>query len=219
MSLATKFQLSILFILAGIECCAVDLPLQKPYFSGYHLTISDSHKFVWFRNAKVCTRTIYHLLNTEYSINGGHIKFDPRKYKKYFKFAFVRNPWDRVVSCYFNKVVTKSHPPFAICYGKSFEEFVYFINSCDLTQVDIHIQLQTKLIPLEHVDFVGRMERFSKDIKYVLKRIGMNCGEIQRYNASKHEHYSQYYNNITRRIIADKYKADIEAFGYQFEDL
>lgn len=185
----------------------------------YFMTVSEAHKFIWFRNAKVCTRTIYQILNgnTQFVWNSG--EFQSQKYRKYFKFAFVRNPWDRVVSCYFNKIVTKRHPPFSLCYGKSFEEFVYFINSTDLAEADIHIRLQTKLIPLEHLDFIGRFERFSEDLNYILGKIGINHSTIPKKNSSSHEHYSKYYNSITRKIIAEKYKADIKAFGYQFESL
>lgn len=188
--------------------------------ASYNMTISDSGKFVWFRCAKVGTRTINAVLGKQIAglQHESRVPFNSAKYKKYFKFAFVRNPWDRVVSCYFNKVVTQCHPPFAICYGRTFEEFVYFINGCDLTKGDIHIRLQTVLIPLEEVDFIGRLENFSEDLRYVFGRIGIRCQTIPKKNRSSHEHYSKYYNNITKKIIAEKYKADIKAFGYVFED-
>ncbi|MCE5318656.1 MAG: sulfotransferase family protein [Parachlamydia sp.] len=183
----------------------------------YNMTVGDG--FVWFRCAKVGTRTIYNILSTQAVLvkNQSRIAFDPIRYKKSFKFAFVRNPWDRMVSCYFNKVVTQCHPNFALCFGRSFEEFVYYINSCDLAKSDIHIRLQTELIPIEHVDFIGRMESFSEDLGYVLNKLGIRYRTIPRKNRSSHEHYSKYYNNITRKIIADKYKADIKAFDYRFE--
>lgn len=188
--------------------------------ASYNMSVSDSGKFVWFRCAKVGTRTINSILmnQTVGLQNYSRVPFDPQIYKKYFKFAFVRNPWDRVVSCYFNKVVTQSHPPFAICYERTFEEFVYFINGINLAKADIHIRLQTELIPLDQVDFIGRMEQFSKDLGYVLKKLGIRYPvTLKKRNSSSHEHYSKYYNNITKKIIADKYKADIKAFGYQFE--
>jgi hypothetical protein len=33
----------------------------------------------------------------------------------------------------------------------------------------------------------------------------------------RERHYTEYYNGKTRAIIAEKFKVDIEHFGYQFE--
>lgn len=187
----------------------------------FNITASDEYNFVWFRVAKVGTRTIYQILREQqvpYTIKGVRIPFLPQENKKKFKFAFVRNPWARVVSCYHDKVVNKALRTMTKCYDKDFDFFVDFIAKKDLTRADVHIKLQTRLFPLNEVDFVGRMENFEEDLQYVLKQIGIECPRIPHKNVSRHKHYSTYYNERTKAIIAEKYRADIEAFGYEFEE-
>lgn len=186
----------------------------------YNITASDDNNFVWFRVAKVGTRTIYQILrenNVPYSIKGVRIPFLPAEHQKQFKFAFVRNPWARVVSCYHDKVVNEALRTMKKCYGKDFDFFVDFIAKKDLTRCDVHIKLQTSLFPIHEVDFIGRMENFEEDLQYVLKQIGIDCPRIPHKNVSRHKHYSHYYTERTKAIIAQKYRADIEAFGYEFE--
>lgn len=186
----------------------------------YNITTSDANHFVWFRVAKVGTRTIYKILkdhNIQIAQDGYSIPFNPNSHDNYFKFAFVRNPWDRVVSCYFNKIVARCYPTFSECYGKSFEYFVDFIDRLNLSVADVHIRLQTKLIPLDQVDFVGSLENFEDDLNYVLKTIGLENVTIPKINATSRDHYSKYYTKRTANIIARKYQEDIEAFGYIFE--
>jgi hypothetical protein len=145
--------------------------------------------------------------------------FNPLKYSNYFKFGFVRNPWARIVSCYFNKVVSKEKrmSGFKECFGKDFDYFVDFINRTDLSTANRHIKLQTKLLPLTHIDFIGRLENFDKDMGHIGKVLGLRIVKVSKQNKTKHLHYSQYYTERTKRIIAEKYKEDIEAFGYTFE--
>ncbi len=192
---------------------------QKP--QRFNISASDAHNFVWFRVAKVGTRTISKILrdnSVPYSAKGMRLPFKPKKYQQHFKFAFVRNPWARVVSCYFNKVVTQVHRPFSECFDKDFDFFVDFIAKKDLKKADIHIRLQTRLFPADEVNFIGRLENFSEDLQKVFHIIGVPCPEtIPHKNRSRHKHYSSYYNERTKQIIADKYKADIDAFGYEFE--
>ena len=186
----------------------------------YNLTISDNPRYVWFRVAKVATRSIYQVLeNNEaaFTVNSFNIPFDPIKYKNHFKFAFVRNAWSRAVSCYFDKVVSRNNPRYKSCFGKSFAFFVDFISKQDLTKGDPHIRLQSKLFPISEMNFIGRMEKFEEDLKFVCREIGLESGEVPKKHVTKHKHYSTYYNATTRSMIGRMYKEDIDNFDYEFE--
>jgi len=186
----------------------------------YNITSSDENRFVWFRVAKVGTRTILDILkkNSKVSIHGSNVIYDKRKFKNYFKFAFVRNPWDRVVSCYQNKIVEKMKPDyFGECLGKSFEYFVKFIQKENLSKSNRHIRLQSRLFPCNDVDFIGRFENFNSDVKFVLNKIGMGVKDIAKLNTSgRKKNYRDYYNENTREIIRKKYAKDIKIFKYSF---
>jgi hypothetical protein len=70
---------------------------------------------------------------------------------------------------------------------------------------------------VDEVDFIGRLENFAEDLKLVTDTLGFKLEEIPKKNATKRPHYSHYYNEKTKQIIADKYKKDIKAFDYEFE--
>lgn len=204
-----------------------DGSFDKPQTTFY--AVNDEHKFIWFRVHKVGTTTIKQLLKKNeisFSLFNHHPEqFDLTDYANYFKFAFVRNPWDRIVSCYSDRILNKNtakHSNLKECFDKDFEYFVDYIDRQDLTTANRHIRLQTSLIPVNEIDFVGRIENFAADLAYVFKTVGIRDKEVRQQqlpkrNATDHKHYSQYYNERTKEIIARKYKEDIEAFGYEFE--
>lgn len=189
----------------------------------YLVGISKKHKFVWFRVAKVGSSTIRTVFRKKFvrmPIYEEDFSFNPKEYKDYFKFAFVRNPWARIVSCYCQKVEDKTSAwkhYYGECFDKGFDYFVDFVAKKDLTTADRHIRLQTSLIPVHDVDFIGRLENFEEDFKYVLSVLKLHHCKIPKKNSSSHAHYSRYYNERTKAIIAEIYKSDIETFGYQFE--
>ncbi len=208
-------------VCSGSKCVAytdkTPRHLQNP--PAFNITASDEQKFVWFRVAKVGTRSILEMLDTHTNLSqsGYNLPFVAKKYKTYFKFAFVRNPWDRVVSCYHRQVLPKNIPFYKECWDKDFDFFVNFINKQDMERCDVHMRLQTTLFPLNDVDFIGRFENFATDLRHVFVKIGLPDVEIVHRNGSEHAHYSTYYNKTTKAIIAKKYRKDIETFNYHFE--
>lgn len=193
------------------------LKRQSPVL--YNITASDTHRFVWFRVAKNGTRTMLNIFQKyiPLSVNDFKVPYRSKDYEGYFKFAFVRNPWDRVVSCYCNKVLPKNHNAFQECFDKDFDYFVNFINKQDLHLTDPHIRLQSTLFPLNEVDFIGRFETYTQDLKYILSLFNLDHVPIDKKNFTNRQHYSTFYNEKTKNIIAKKYKLDIDNFDYFFE--
>lgn len=150
-------------------------------------------------------------------------------WNSYFKFAFVRNPWDRLVSWW--RMIEQNAASgrqmtafwrFILSRASSFEEF---LTNCD---EEYHDQDGSKWIfrnQLDYisdagsviVDFVGRFERLQEDFALISSRLGLPAMRIPHVNRSEHMHYSKYYSEATSALIAARFARDIEAFGYSFE--
>lgn len=136
---------------------------------------------------------------------------------EYFKFGFVRNPWDRTVSLYLRRE--------GICLSEliSFDQFVdwikYSSDTCihpsrHTNQMDWLTDSRGNVI----VDFIGRFEQLDQDWAFVCQKIGLSGTVLPHLNRRGHEkrHYAEYYTPRTREIIARKFATDIEYFGYEF---
>jgi hypothetical protein len=152
-------------------------------------------------------------------------------YDAYFKFAFVRNPWDRLVSWY-SMIVQQSRgrPPaslnrlwrYVLDTASTFEEFVLrcteAIDDVDGRKSFLYNQLDyvSDETGVVIVDFVGRYESFDDDVRQVFRRLGLPEPSLPRLNRSRHDHYRTFYSPHTRDVVAERYRRDIERFGYQF---
>jgi tetratricopeptide (TPR) repeat protein len=73
--------------------------------------------------------------------------------------------------------------------------------------------------------FVGRVENLHDDFLGIMERLGIaetaaiskSLTQSERKNSSRHSHYSHYYDDELRQLVADKEHSLIERFGYQFE--
>jgi hypothetical protein len=153
-----------------------------------------------------------------------------------FKFAFVRNPWDRFVSLYFYFYnMTPDH--FAYKYDKqtveNIQRFKTFKDLClnfsDFTEAQpfekfhfFNQHLWTHHDGKCFVDFLGRYESLNpdflrlEDIVGTFHWAGIPHRRLPWNNKSSHLNYRSHYNDTTISIVQKLYKKDIEHFEYEF---
>ncbi len=185
------------------------------------MPIYHKHKCIFVHIPKSAGSSMHQALGgTGYSGHQKHIK--SKKTKNYFKFTFVRNPFDRFVSTYFyfkkygrdgcgdiemGNVVNRYN---------SLKDFVINFDKIHKTEWCYpHWKQQTNWI-YKDIDFIGRFENLQEDFNIVCDKIGIPQQELPHRNKSKHKHYTEYYDDETRQIVAEKYAKDIEYFGYEF---
>ena len=140
-------------------------------------------------------------------------------------FAFVRNPFDRLISAWANKVqalqgrTPLSHNFCRMPTDTSFPDFVRII--CTETpqdKVDQHTISQSfvlygygNLLP----DFLGRFENFAEDWKKV-QAMWPVLPDLTHENASHHKHYRDVFTPEMRDMAARYYADDLKNFNYEF---
>lgn len=140
-------------------------------------------------------------------------------FDSFFKFAFVRNPWDRMVSLYFFSKMKRKRYTHPKKYNESidlgFADFIekICVDACGLSQADC---LFKDADGNPNMDFIGKVENMERDMCVVLKRIGLPNVLSPHLNASKHAHYTTFYNEYTRSLVEQSCARDIELFGYRF---
>jgi hypothetical protein len=146
------------------------------------------------------------------------------QFDDYFKFTFVRNPWDRTASFY---------------------RFLGYDRRCSFPRfVDRHLpdQMEKKawfLCPQaeylhdgDHrllVDFVGRFENLAGDFAAACARMGLAGASLPHVNNSKKRTsdlsrwlrrrvlpYRDMYDDRSRKRVGQLYEADVDAFEYTF---
>tara|TARA_Y100001938_G_C8047104_1_gene409549 strand:+ start:318 stop:914 length:597 start_codon:yes stop_codon:yes gene_type:complete len=196
------------------------------------MPISHTHKFVFVHIPKTGGSSIEKFFNIHGVDNKGNntvfnsdIMFGNGSqhftYKKileksnknlstYFSFSFVRNPWSREVSEFFWR---KSWDTELTNY--TFKDYILFYNnktSHGLPQNTFVLDKDGKQL----VDFIGKFENLQEDFDIICEKIGIPKKKLPYSNKSKHKHYTEYYDEKTKQIVAEKYAKDIEYFGYKF---
>jgi hypothetical protein len=179
-----------------------------------------------------------HLKAAEY-LTCGYLS--PQQFESYFKFSFVRNPWDRIVSEY----KYRGHP-----VRIDFKTYLFrhlpapgWTDSYShiIPQYDFLYDGEGKCL----VDFVGRYENLQADFDAVCARLGIPQTPLPRVNRSmddawpgtfrefrrrlrravwsrEREHtfscYTEYYDDESREAVGRMFRKDVEAFNYSFGD-
>jgi hypothetical protein len=150
---------------------------------------------------------------------------DEAAFAAYFKFAVVRNPWDRLVSALawtdqkwargeeltqteFERQVRQIHASLTAARAApapvTLPQYLY------PQWLYVHDAQQRPL-----VDFVARYESLEEDWRTICARLGIDL-QLPRRMKSHHRDYRQYYSPETRGLVGEMYAADARLFHYEF---
>lgn len=205
--------------------------------------INRESKCLYITNHKAANTTISKtLVNLGFSTRGSkHVVQD---INNYYVFSFVRNPFSRIVSRYLHltyffkeREITQN---LGLVLGgwaeRNFNDFFKVMNldkrednftfsnfvRFAMKTHDDHWMVQFELlkkysnINVEDFNFIGKVEKLQQDFNTVCDKISIPRQQLPHTNKTQHKHYTEYYNDDTREIVATKYAKDIEYFDYTF---
>jgi len=221
--------------------------------------VSLVHKYVYFAVDKVANSTIKQsLFEVEYLPVKKSIVtlYDPRcspllspyqlpsemfddimsKGSEYFKFAFVRNPYSRLLSCYLDRILTISSTP-----SKQFRRYIngMHLKSGDLTfkmfaeaickqkpaEQNSHWRVQSDdiLFDLYDFDHIAKFEKIWDEMEFISKKIyGKVLPQMKNRNINSSPKKTdsdkkllEYYDQELADLVYDKFKADFINFNYE----
>ncbi|SEQ45420.1 sulfotransferase family 2 domain-containing protein [Neolewinella agarilytica] len=149
-------------------------------------------------------------------------------YRKYLKFIILRNPWERLVSCYKSKIesssktgedyILDSSPDLYI--GMPFEEFVEVVCSIPDSKADFHFCSQIYLALYDDgtfpMNYLCNMENLAFHIKEIKEKTGIPFTSLPQLNKSANFRYETFYTPDLVEKVAVRYQADVEFFQYKF---
>ena len=148
-----------------------------------------------------------------------------KQWRDYFKFAIVRNPWDRVVSEFECRHTLPYGTRLSRKPSTDFTEFLLYCKArvMDWTRrADIywaHAQPQSAFVTNDRgeiiLDEIFRFEDLDRVVDVLKDKTGLPL-ELPMLNNTPHKKYREYYNGDTREFVRKLYAKDIKMFEYEF---
>lgn len=140
-------------------------------------------------------------------------------WRTYFKFAFVRNPYDRCVSAC---AMLNAHK---IAYAgnetavmkRTLSSLKGAVDAADFRELML-LRPQTGLLMDEAgrlgMDFLGRYETLQDSFREACGRIGIPEQQLAVVNATAHRPWEDCYDDEARRLATGFYRRDFEMLDY-----
>ena len=142
-------------------------------------------------------------------------------FDSYYKFAFVRNPWDWQVSMYNFILSEPTHirHNLVVSFG-SFDRYLDWVVATDSPYPKGATKFQYETLTDSDgrllVNYVGRFETLAQDFAQVCHQVGLTT-RLPHLNSSQHRNYRAYYNERSQQMVAEHFATDIHLFGYTFD--
>ncbi|MDJ0729444.1 MAG: sulfotransferase family 2 domain-containing protein [Crocosphaera sp.] len=155
-------------------------------------------------------------------------KIDYDTYKKMFRFAVIRNPWDMMISWYFSP-----HSGRTQWDRDKFIKLLYSVprprnflllpslKTRILEKIYENLKIPDSLYNIKldrDIDYLIKFENLESDWNKVCKLIGITPETLPKKHKSKRLHYSHYYDDELKELVANKFVLEIKYMGYKFEN-
>jgi len=202
---------------------------------------NNTHNILFIHIPKSAGTSVLKMFNM--SEKEGHISWEKYKnldeniYQNAYKFAIVRNPWDKFVSCYEYVKMDKSywhsidgesiygkHPDYDLTNKyDNFNDFVKFLSEIK----EPHLPLKSVNWSYQYqwvcdngigvkIDTLYRFEHMDYMINDLNEKFNFQF-ELPHINKSNNKDYRKYYNDNSIEFVNKIYKRDIELFNYKFD--
>jgi len=187
--------------------------------------INHKHKFIFIHIPKNAGTSI----RNSFDINGYDKQVVSKRYphsrcseiwkycgedvwNEYYKFAFVRNPFDRLVSFYhFHKSNQYKHKiGRERAFKQPFKEWV-------METKDTNINHTQSYYLDKQINFIGRYENLHNSFNTACNQIEIPPYELPHYNKSHHENWQHYYDRELMDYVYSRYREDFYNFGYTYK--
>ena len=150
------------------------------------------------------------------------------KYQDFLRFAILRNPWERLVSCYKNKIekssttgldyILECSPDLYI--GMPFDEFVEVICEIPDSEADYHFcsQIYLLLYPdgMFPINYLCNIENLKLHLEEIKSKTGIPFTSLPKLNSSEKSNYEMTYTPKLIEKVRTRYEMDIQLFNYEF---
>jgi len=191
-----------------------------------------AHKCAYIRVNKCATqaltRALDAALDTAGRYEGGWVPAD------YFMFAFVRNPYDRLVSTYFNQIRRPTnfsrslfrngmHKAFwrypGMHPGMSFFEFACAVANIPDWQANPHFKSQHRFLTYDDTgelmpDRVFNFEALQAGFSRICRHLDVEAARVPVVNRSTRDLWPRYYTRDLAGVVYKRFQSDFEMFGY-----
>jgi hypothetical protein len=138
-------------------------------------------------------------------------------YSSYFSFAFVRNPWDWILSHYTYTLKNVRHYRHSFVKNnlKNFDEYVEYECLKGMPEQYNQNKFIYDSSGNQLVNFVGKFENIQNDFQIICDQLDIDTN-IKHFNQSNKFNYREHFSERSKDLVKDYYSKDIELFDYKF---
>jgi len=190
------------------------------------MIINHTGKYIFIAIPKTASTTVHmawghtiHPPPPEYHMRLYECLEQNRQCLDYFKFCFVRNPYERFASTWFNLIDPRAGHVWAtdLLKFKDMEDFCdNFLDSefCEW----VHFRKQIEYVMVNEkvgMDFIGRQENFYQDFNKACEMIGVSMPSTGHFRPSRRPPLNEVMTEKMKEIIYTFYKSDFDQFNYE----